>query len=304
MNSKEYEVLKEKEIKIIEEKSIVKPEFTEEIEARVISVGKIEDNIKDVKEYAIKVKEYYTNLVFTVETKENAEKEKADINKFEKQVKDFRKQIVAKYNEPIKLFEDTAKETEKLLKETYDLINVQVKAFDDEQLEKVREKVESYFNEYAQSKDIDFVNFSQMNVSVTKGLLTSTGNLTKKAQEQINEFIDRCVKDVELINTLEHKEEILIEYKKTLKSAESIAMVMDRYKQLEEMKKEEEPKKEQVINDEEMLKKIENLTAPKVEEIVTQKELFELYFKVRGTKDELIRVIDYLESEGLSYEQC
>ncbi len=304
MNSKEYEVLKEKEIKIIEEKSIVKPEFTEEIEARVVSVGKIEDNIKDVKEYAIKVKEYYTNLVFTLETKEDAEKEKADINKFKKQVEDFRKQIVAKYNEPIKLFEDTAKETEKLLKETYDLINVQVKAFDDEQLEKVREKVESYFNEYAQSKDIDFVNFSQMNVSVTKGLLTSTGNLTKKAQEQINEFIDRCVKDVELINTLEHKEEILIEYKKTLKSAESIAMVMDRYKQLEEMKKEEEPKKEQVINDEEMLKKIENLTAPKVEEIVTQKELFELYFKVRGTKDELIRVIDYLESEGLSYEQC
>ena len=292
------------EIKIVEEKSIVKPEFTEEIEARVISVGEIEDNIKDVKEYAIKVKEYYTNLVFTVETKENAEKEKADINKFEKQVKDFRKQIVAKYNEPIKLFEDTAKETEKLLKEAYDLINVQVKAFDDEQLEKVREKVESYFNEYAQSKGIDFVNFSQMNVSVTKGLLTSTGNLTKKTQEQINEFIDRCVKDVELINTLEHKEEILIEYKKTLKSAESIAMVMDRYKQLEEMKKEEEPKKEQVINDEEMLKKIENLTAPKVEEIVTQKELFELYFKVRGTKDELIRVIDYLESEGLSYEQC
>lgn len=292
------------EIKIVEEKSIVKPEFTEEIEARVISVGKIEDNIKDVKEYAIKVKEYYTNLVFTLETKEDAEKEKADINKFKKQVEDFRKQIIAKYNEPIKLFEDTAKETEKLLKEAYDLINVQVKAFDDEQLEKVREKVESYFNEYAQSKGIDFVNFSQMNVSVTKGLLTSTGNLTKKTQEQINEFIDRCVKDVELINTLEHKEEILIEYKKTLKSAESIAMVMDRYKQLEEMKKEEEPKKEQVINDEEMLKKIENLTAPKVEEIVTQKELFELYFKVRGTKDELIRVIDYLESEGLSYEQC
>lgn len=292
------------EIKIVEEKSIVKPEFTEEIEARVISVGEIEDNIKDVKEYAIKVKEYYTNLVFTLETKEDAEKEKADINKFRKQVEDFRKQIIAKYNEPIKLFEDTAKETEKLLKEAYDLINVQVKAFDDEQLEKVREKVESYFNEYAQSKGIDFVNFSQMNISVTKGLLTSTGNLTKKTQEQINEFIDRCVKDVELINTLEHKEEILIEYKKTLESAESIALVMDRYKQLEDMKKEKESAKEQVINDEEMLKKIDNLTAPKVEEIVTQKELFELYFKVRGTKDELIKVIDYLESEGLTYEQC
>ena len=53
------------------------------------------------------------------------------------------------------MFEDTAKQTEKLLKETYDLINSQVKAFDDEQLEKVKEKVESYFNEYAQSKNVD-----------------------------------------------------------------------------------------------------------------------------------------------------
>lgn len=297
------EEVKEAEIK--EEKALVKPEFKEEINAEIIGKAKIEDNIKKVKEYAIKVKEYYTGVVFTAGTKEDAEKEKADINKFKKQVEDFRKQIVAKYNEPIKLFEDTAKETEKLLKETYDLINVQVKAFDDEQLEKVKEKVESYFNEYAQSKNVDFVNFSQMNISVTKGLLTSTGNLTKKIQDQINEFIDRCAKDVDLINTLEHKEEILIEYKKTLKSAESIAMVMDRYKQLEYMKKEKESAKEQVINDEEMLKKIDSLSAPKVEKKTNenQEEILELKFKVRHTRAKLIALKEFLDNGGYDYEQ-
>lgn len=292
------EEVKEAEIK--EEKALVKPEFKEEINAEIIGTAKIEDNIKKVKEYAIKVKEYYTGLVFTVETKEDAEKEKADINKFQKQVKDFRKQIVAKYNEPIKLFEDTAKETEKLLKETYDLINVQVKAFDDEQLERVREKVESYFNEYAQSKNVDFVNFSQMNISVTKGLLTSTGNLTKKVQDQINEFVDRCAKDVDLINTLEHKEEILIEYKKTLKSAESIAMVMDRYKQLEDMKKEKESTKEQVINDEEMLKRIDSLSAPKVEK---QNEIVLLAFEFIGPKESAKIVANTLKSIEGKYRQ-
>lgn len=292
------EEVKEAEIK--EEKALVKPEFKEEINAEIIGTAKIEDNIKKVKEYAIKVKEYYTGLVFTVETKEDAEKEKADINKFQKQVEDFRKQIVAKYNEPIKLFEDTAKETEKLLKETYDLINVQVKAFDDEQLERVREKVESYFNEYAQSKNVDFVNFSQMNISVTKGLLTSTGNLTKKVQDQINEFVDRCAKDVDLINTLEHKEEILIEYKKTLKSAESIAMVMDRYKQLEDMKKEKESTKEQVINDEEMLKRIDSLSAPKVEK---QNEIVLLAFEFIGPKESAKIVANTLKSIEGKYRQ-
>lgn len=285
---------------VLEEKTLIKPEFKEEINAEIIGTSKIEDNIKKVKEYAIKVKEYYTGVVFTAVTKNDAEKEKADINKFKKQVEDFRKQIVAKYNEPIKLFEDTAKETEKLLKETYNLINVQVKAFDDEQLEKVREKIESYFNEYAQSKNIDFVNFSQMNISVTKGLLTSTGNLTKKVQDQINEFVDRCAKDVDLINTLEHKEEILIEYKKNLKSAESIALVMDRYKQLEEMKQEKESAKEQVINDEEMLKKIDSLSAPKVQR---QDEIVLLAFEFIGPKELAKIVANTLKSIEGKYRQ-
>lgn len=285
---------------VLEEKTLIKPEFKEEINAEIIGTSKIEDNIKKVKEYAIKVKEYYTGVVFTAVTKNDAEKEKADINKFKKQVEDFRKQIVAKYNEPIKLFEDTAKETEKLLKETYNLINVQVKAFDDEQLEKVREKIESYFNEYAQSKNIDFVNFSQMNISVTKGLLTSTGNLTKKVQDQINEFVDRCAKDVDLINTLEHKEEILIEYKKNLKSAESIALVMDRYKQLEEMKQKKESAKEQVINDEEMLKKIDSLSAPKVQR---QDEIVLLAFEFIGPKESAKIVTNTLKSIEGKYRQ-
>lgn len=285
---------------VLEEKTLIKPEFKEEINAEIIGTSKIEDNIKKVKEYAIKVKEYYTGVVFTAVTKNDAEKEKADINKFKKQVEDFRKQIVAKYNEPIKLFEDTAKETEKLLKETYNLINVQVKAFDDEQLEKVREKIESYFNEYAQSKNIDFVNFSQMNISVTKGLLTSTGNLTKKVQDQINEFVDRCAKDVDLINTLEHKEEILIEYKKNLKSAESIALVMDRYKQLEEMKQKKESAKEQVINDEEMLKKIDSLSAPKVQR---QDEIVLLAFEFIGPKESAKIVANTLKSIEGKYRQ-
>ena len=33
------------EIKIVEEKTITKPEFTEDIEAKIVGVAKIEDNI-------------------------------------------------------------------------------------------------------------------------------------------------------------------------------------------------------------------------------------------------------------------
>lgn len=284
---------------VFEEKTLIKPKFKEEIKAEIKGIATIEDNIKKVKEFAIKTKEYYANLVYTEQTKKDAERDKADINKFKKQVEDSRKKVISKYNEPIKLFEDTAKETERLLKETYNLINAQVKEFDEKELEKVKAKVEAYFDEYAQSKKVDFVKFENMNLSITKELLTSTNNLTKKTQEQINEFIDRCAKDVDLINTLEHKEEILIEYKKNLKSAESIAMVMDRYKQLEDMKKEKESTKEQVINDEEMLKKIDSLSAPTVS---LEEEIVEMPLKVRGTRAELKALKEFLNNGGYDYE--
>lgn len=279
-------------------KEIVKPEFKEEIKVEIKGVSTIEDNIKKVKDFAIQTKEYYTGIVFTEATKEEAEKEKAAINKFKKQIEDSRKQIVKKYNEPISIFEQTAKEAEKILTEAYDLINTQVKVFDAKELEKVREKVESYFDEYATSKGIDFIKFANMNLSITKGLLTATNNLTKKTQEMINEFIDKCEKDLNLINTLENKDEILIEYKKTLNAADSIALVMDRHKQLENMKKQEEMNEEQKITDEVMLEKIEKaLSAPK--EIEEKEEVFEMTFTVQGTKTQLKELKQYLVERGL-----
>lgn len=256
-----------KEVEIIEEKTIVKPEFNEEIKAEIKSIGAVEDNISKVKDYAINLQKYYENVVFTEETKKDAEIEKAEINKFKDKVKSFRKQITEEYNKPIKVFEETAKETEKILEETYAAINSQVKHFDDVELQKIKETCEKYFNEYAASKKIDFVTFENMNVKIIKGLVTSTGALTKKTQDAISEFINQREKDLDLIRPLENADEILVEYKKTLKCADSIALVMDRHKQLEEMQQQKEEEKEQKLNDEVMLNKIDEcLTAPSIED--------------------------------------
>lgn len=276
----------------IVKQEIEKPVFEGEIKAEIKTLGEIEDNIQQVKEYALAVKEYYQDITFTEETKKDAETQKAEVNKQKKQVADFRKQIVARYNEPIKLFEETAKETEKILGETYDYINSQVKAFDEKELEQIEEKAKTYFEEYKLSKDIDFVEFEQIGLSITKGLLTSTGNLTKKALDSINEFVDRIQKDVELIKTLEFNDEILVEYKKTLNCASAIADVQDRHRQLEEMEKKKEP-----LTDEKVQEKISHVSAPKVEE-----KKYSMTFTVYGTMDKLKELKEYLVKEGLLNE--
>ena len=271
-------------------KELEKPVFKGEIKAEIKTLGEIEDNIQEVKEYALEVKEYYSDIVFTEDTKKDAESQKAEINKQKATIADYRKAIVAKYNEPIKNFETTAKETEKILGEAYDFINSQVKAFDEKELQSIREKIEWYFDEYKTSQEVDFVEFEQLGMNITKGLLTATNNLTKKTQETITDFIDRIRKDLDLIKTLEFKEEILLEYKKTLKCADAIANVQDRHRQLEQMK--QEP-----LTDEKVQEKISYVTAPIVDE-----KIFELVFKVRGTKSELKQLKEFLENGGYDYE--
>lgn len=269
---------------------LVKPSFDEEIKAEIKGIATIENNINLVKEYAISLKEYYADITFTEEDKKDAEEQKAQVNKQIKQVSDFRKQIIAKYNEPIKQFEETAKETEKILKETYELINEQVKVFDLAELEKVKEKVNTYFQEYATSKGIDFVKLEDMNISITRSLVTATGSLTKKITEQIATFIDSILKDIELINSTDYKEEILIEYKKTLQCGSSIIAVQERHKELEKMKSEP-------LTDEVVQEKINYVSAPKVEDAK-----LEMTFKVIATREKLKELKDFLDRGGYDYE--
>lgn len=276
-----------KEIELVKE--IERPMFNEELRAQIIGDSKIEDNIKELKEYALSVQEYYKDVVFTPDMQKQAEEEKASINKFKTKVADFRKQIVAEYKKPIDEFESTAKETEKILEATYKLINDQVNVFNQVELEKVSDKLKMYFNEYAMSKEIDFVTFEQLGLSVTKGCLTATGSLTKKSESTITDFIDSVENDLKLINTLEYKDEILVEYKKTLKCANAIADVEDRHRQLEELEKE----KKTPLTDDVVQEKISHVSAPIIDE-----KVYEMTFTVHGTLDKLKELKEYLKKEG------
>ena len=278
------------EANVVEEQAIVKPEFNEKLDAKVVGIAKIENNIEKAKEYAIELKKYYSNVVFTEETKKDAETERAQINKQKTLVADFRKKIVAEFNKPIENFETIAKETEKILKETADFITSKVSIYDQKELDNVKEIVQAYFEEYRISRGIDFVTFDRLGLNITKGLLTGTNNLTKKTQDTITNFIDGIRKDLDLIDSLEFKEEILVEYKRTLLCADSIALVQDRHKQLEEMKKQKEEIQEKEFTDESMLNRIDEVLSAPTIQTKTEKNI-ESAFIVRTGNIECLKEI-------------
>ena len=287
---------------------LVKPEFDGEIQVRIKSVGEIESNMREVKGYVEELNNYYKSVTFTEETLKQAKEEKAKVNKFKTEVADYRKKITAEYNKPIKVFEDTAKETEKLLSETYNTINQQVAGFEEEQKRQKEQEIREYFEEYKTANDIDFVNYEQAQINVT---LTAS---VKSLKEQAKAFIDRIMDDLKLIETQECKEEILVEYKQNLNVSKSIQEVANRHKLLEEeKKKQEELKNKQLeeakrqadisIKEQELATKnaLDNfvIEAPKVEE---QEEILTLSFKVRGTRNKLKELKRFLIEGGYDYE--
>lgn len=279
---------------------LVKPEFSGEIQVKIKSLGEIESNMKEVKGYVESLNNYYKNITFTEETIKEAKEEKAKINKFKSEVANYRKNIIAEYNKPIKIFEDTSKETEKILTETYNTINRQVASYEDIEKQKKEQEIKDYFEEYKVANNIDFVSYGQAKINVT---LTAS---VKKLKEQAKAFIDEIIDDLKLIETQECKDEILVEYKQNLNVSRAIQEVANRHKLLEEERKRQEEwkKTEQFIIDtaresDNYAEEVKRLEAP-VE--IKQEDILTLKFTVKGTRTKLRELKQFLEDGGYDYE--
>lgn len=286
---------------IIDEEEMKKPVLKSEANAHIVGEQSIEENMKEVKKYAMDLKEYYGKITFTEEQVQEAKEEKANINKQKEKVADFRKKLVEEWKKPIEEFEKTAKETEKILKDAYELINVQVDAFNQKTLNEIKIKIKDYFDEYKINKGIDFIEFEQMNLSITKTLITSSGNLSKKALEIVSEFIDKIESDLTLIANQEHKEEILVEYKKNLMVANAINTVIERHKAIEEEQRRKELNATKEEQKQEMIEKVEEvLEAPKEEQ--EKPKIYKASFTIYGTIEQLKDIKNYIQERGVKYE--
>lgn len=177
-------------------------------------------------------------------------------------------------------------------------------------------EVKEYFEEYAASKGIDFLTFESLNLKIT--MAASKKSLIK----QVTTFLDGVSEDLEMIATLEHSAEILVEYKKTLNASQAIKTVNDRHvaieaemKHSEEVQQVAEDKAETVAAVDEVLD--ESFVAPTVDSVPDDEDdsvpvnaevkVYGLAFKVDTPKIEHLKAIKVLmesfREEGLVYEQ-
>ena len=262
---------------------------------------KIEEHLQAIKSEVTAKVEKALSLICTEDTVKEIKAVRADLNKDFKEFEDKRKEVKKAVLSPYEQFEGVYKDcvTDIFNKADIELKN-KIDSVEDELKAEKKSEVEEYFSEYATAKGIDFVTFENANINVT---LSAS---MKSLKEQAKTFIDRICEDLNLIDTQEHKDEILYEYKQTLNVSGAITTVVNRYKAIEQAKVAEEERKAMEQAAAEATAKVDNtLTPPTVEPIappIEEEPILTLKFTVRATRSKLKELKEFLEKEGFDFE--
>lgn len=263
----------------------------------------IEEQLRSVSTVIEERVKKATNLVCTEESVKTIKEIRVELNKDYKEFETKRKLVKEQVLKPYNDFENTYKEcisdkfrnADLILKGKIDNVENELKA-------KKEQEVKDYFEEYKIANNIDFITYGQARINVT---LSAS---MKSLKEQAKQFIDKIVDDLKLIETQEHKAEILVEYKQTLNVSNAITTVNNRFKAIEEEKKKQEQIVNQRMEEEKKLvqeaikpfKEVAPLETPKIEE--KQEDILTLKFTVKGTRTKLKELKQFLENGGYDYE--
>lgn len=270
-----------------------KPILKNEIKAEIKGISKVEDNIAEAKEYALSLKEYYGTLVFNDDQLKEAKDERASINKLVKSIADYRKNIVAEFKKPIEQFETTAKETEKILKETSDFVDVQVKNFENKEKEKKREEIEKIYN--AQIEELkDVISINQL----FNDKWLNKGTTLQSIEDEIKSRLDDIRSGLKAIEELHSEFEL--EIKNTYLQDFDLSKAIIKNNQLKEQKErlsKVEEKKEEIVQE-----KVETMLKKEVKEDISDPILtYTLKITAPLSKQQALR--KFLELNKMTFEK-
>ena len=263
----------------------------------------ISEQLKLVSEEISKKTSEAINLECTEDNKNIVKKTRTELSKefqeLENKRKELKNEIIKPYNEFMEkvyepLISDKFKKADGILKEKINNIELQQK-------EEMQKETKQYFQDYAESLKIDFLDFSMANINI---LLSKS---IKSLKNECKEFIDGVKNDLDVINLQEYKDEILYEYKNCLSLNRSIQIVNDRKKQIELQKQREEEVQKVKELEKNNIEQIEEIIAPEIIdenlETETEKEKeYEMTFRVTATKEKLKQLKQFLIENNYKFE--
>ena len=274
-------------------------------------VQKIEFNFDELKNQISESLAKYKNLVYSDDSIKEAKEDRAKLNKFKEAIENRRKEIKALCLKPYNEFETKVKELTKLIDEPILAIDTQIKNFENEQKE---------------AKQLDIKNFYDEVIGDLKELLPLEKifnpkwlNATTKfsaIEKEITEKIAKVKGDLKVISDLKLEPDLELQVKDKYLNTLDFSLAMAEKTRLENLKnaiqKREKDNDIHVVQVGDIQVTEYNLTQEEntlvaVPDDEVQDRIYYREFWVKGTKQQLIHLAEYLENNGILYggiQQC
>lgn len=230
-------------------------------------LGVITSNFEDIKKAATDKAAEYKGIVVTKDTTKDAKADIAELRRYQKDINERKKEVKESYMQPYDEFEKQCKEVIGILEVPIDLMDKQVKEFEQTQRDERKAAIKDYFDN--KIGDIDFISFDDVFVLTWISNMSTT---MKSIKAEIDGRINTVKQDLDAIKAFgsEVEEKAISAYKASKKLADAITIINDYQKQKAAIlaqeearrKAEEERKREEEIR----LKQEEDRRAREAEE--------------------------------------
>lgn len=280
----------------------------------------IEDQLRTVHDTIQARVSAVLEMECTEETYKEVKKARSELNAQFRALEDRRKEVKAQIEAPYKKFELVYKACAgDLFAQADKQLAAKIAAVESGLKQKKADAVRAYFDEYRDSLGIpaDLVSYDRAGIAVT---LSASA---KSLKTQAKDFLDRIGGDLVLIDTQEHKDEILVEYRKSLNVSQAVTAVTNRHAEIERqrrMREEMAATADQQRAAEKTVQRAVEATAPQpVKEepaamvkppVVVERTVdaeppkkYSTAFRVTGSLDQLKALKKFLVDGGYEYEQ-
>lgn len=252
----------------------------------------IEFNFEEIKTELINRLEKYQNLTFTEDTVKEAKETKAGLNKFKEAIETRRKEIKKLCLKPYDEFELKVKELTKLIDEPIGAIDTQLKVFEENRINAKVTEIKGIYNEiFADYKEI--IPFEKVFIEQWKNATFKTN----KIRVELQLMFDQITGELKTIEEMNLPDNIDLQVRDAYLRTFSLSQALQEKNRLEDLQK-------KIQESEKKLSKnipAVNLTPEDLRENIAEIKIFERRFWVKGTKEQLINLGNYLKDNNIEY---
>ena len=195
-------------------------------------LDKVKDEIKRRTAFA-------DTVTVSEENRQEIKKIRAAMNAEKSRLDEVYKKALEAVIAPIQVVQDKYKDCVGLYTKANSQLKAKIDVIEDGLKLEKENSVKEYFEELVTAKKIDFISFEILGLKITLSVSE------KKLKEQVNNIVERVATDLKAIEIQENKEEILVEYKKSLNVSEAVSIVDARHKAIQAEKERKAKQAEQ-----------------------------------------------------------